>query len=242
MSEHEAEPEPPAEENDTRRILPADWGIAEIGLGILYALGLVLVGTIAVGVFDPELESDAALAGAQAAFALGLIGAALLVAGRTPGPRLERLGLGGISGRTVKIALAGWGVYLLLAAAIAPLLQPEQDEIARQLDDVAGTIAIIVAGLLIVVAAPLSEEIFFRGFVFAGLRNSVPFWAAALVSAAFWGALHLTGGNIGVVVQLTVFGVVLAYLYERSGSLWAPMIAHAINNGIAYTLLVTDVI
>ena len=90
--------------------------------------------------------------------------------------------------------------------------------------------------------APLSEELFFRGFMFSGLRRSIPLWPAALVSALVWGALHLGGGNIGVVVQLSIFGVILAWLYERSGTLWAPIIAHTINNSIAFTLLVTDVI
>ena len=43
-------------------------------------------------------------------------------------------------------------------------------------------------------------------------------------------------------IQLSVFGVILAWLYERSGTLWAPIIAHTINNTIAFVLLVTDVI
>lgn len=228
----------------------ATWTVSTVGLGIITALFVVLVGTIVVAGFDPDLESQAATAAAQAVFALALIGTAVFFAGRDVDPdgesgaatALARLGLGPLGGRTFRLALAGWGAYLLLAAAISPLLSPEQDGIARELDDVVGTIAVIVAGLLIVVAAPLSEEIFFRGFVFAGLRNSVPFWAAALVSAGFWGSLHLAGGNIGVVVQLALFGLVLAWLYERSGSLWAPVIAHTINNAIAYTLLVTNVI
>lgn len=244
-------PEPEGS-SDREDGVPATWNVATVGLGIVTALGLILVGTIVVGAFDPTLETQAGTAAAQAVFALALIGTAVFFAGRGgEGERPEdrgsrsavaRLGIAGIDGRVIRLAVLGWGAYLLLAAAIAPLLQPEQDGIARELDDVSGTLAIIIAGILIVIAAPLSEEIFFRGFIFGGLRNSVPFWAAAIVSSAIWGSLHLTGGNIGVVVQLTVFGLVLAWLYERSGSLWTPLIAHTINNAIAYTLLVTEVI
>ena len=45
-----------------------------------------------------------------------------------------------------------------------------------------------------------------------------------------------------VAIQLAVFGVILAWLYERTGMLWAPVLAHAINNTIAFVLLVTDVL
>ena len=93
---------------------------------------------------------------------------------------------------------------------------------------------------LIVIVAPVSEEVFFRGFMFAGLRRSMPLWIAAVISAVVWGSLHLTGGNVGVAIQLAVFGVILAYLYERSGSLWAPIMAHGLNNAIAFLYLVTN--
>jgi membrane protease YdiL (CAAX protease family) len=40
-----------------------------------------------------------------------------------------------------------------------------------------------------------------------------------------------------VVVQLTVFGLALAWLYERTGSLWPPMALHVLNNALAFAVL-----
>ena len=76
--------------------------------------------------------------------------------------------------------------------------------------------------------------------MFASLRRAMSLWPAALIAAVVWGSLHLSGGNIGVAIQLAVFGVILALLYERSGTLWAPITAHMLNNTIAFILLIND--
>jgi uncharacterized protein len=39
--------------------------------------------------------------------------------------------------------------------------------------------------------------------------------------------------------MLSVLGMLLAWLYERTGSLWAPITLHAVNNALAFTVLVT---
>ena len=63
---------------------------------------------------------------------------------------------------------------------------------------------------------------------------------AALVSAGIWGIFHYTGPESwGVVLQLAVFGVALGWLYERTGSLYPTISVHALNNAIAFTILMT---
>jgi membrane protease YdiL (CAAX protease family) len=92
--------------------------------------------------------------------------------------------------------------------------------------------------LLIIVAAPISEEIFFRGLMFTGLRRRLSLWPAAAITAILWAALHYTGPeSIGVVPQLAVLGLLLAWLYEYTGSLWPPILMHAVNNGLAFAIL-----
>ena len=81
------------------------------------------------------------------------------------------------------------------------------------------------------------EELFFRGFMFAGLRNRMSLWPAAAISSILWASLHLSGGNLGVVAILAVFGLFLAWLYERSGTIWAGSSPHGLNNAIAVTYL-----
>lgn len=227
-------------------LLPeAGWRAPSVALGVLIAAAVLVFGTIPIAIADPELESTAANDLAQLVVALALVGTALGFALRDRGGELREalrsLGLKAIAWRGVGAAIVAWLIYLIIAAVLSPLLQPEQEDVTRSLGvEEESVIPLIAAGLLIVVAAPLAEEIFFRGFMYTGLRRSMPIMFASLISALVWGALHLSGGNIGVAAQLAIFGIVLAALYERTGTLWAPIIAHTINNSIAFTILVVD--
>ncbi len=224
------------------------WGGGMVALGVLIAAGAMLTGTIIVAIFDPQLDSPAARNAAQLAVALSLIGTALGFAFFDARGKLKQafgeLGLGPrVALGALGLAVLAWVAYIVMAGILTPLLQPDQKDVTRELGtnkDELGSVA--VAAFLIVIAAPLSEELFFRGFMFGGLRRSMSIWPAAVISAVVWGSLHLGAGNIGVAVQLAVFGVILAWLYERSGTLWAPVFAHVINNTIAFVLLVTDTV
>lgn len=84
--------------------------------------------------------------------------------------------------------------------------------------------------LLAVVLTPVIEEMFFRGFVFAGLRQRYSLPTAAVVSAVLFAIGHL---QWTLFVPLVVAGYLLADLYERSNSLWPPMVIHAMVNTFA---------
>jgi membrane protease YdiL (CAAX protease family) len=107
---------------------------------------------------------------------------------------------------------------------------PEQDDIAGDF----GPIGIQI--LLIVFLAPFAEEICFRGMVFGGLRTRLPMWAAALGAGLFFGMLHYTTGP-SAVPSLVVLGVIFAVIYEKTGSLWPPIIMHVVNNAFALAVL-----
>jgi membrane protease YdiL (CAAX protease family) len=225
---------------------PAGWSGLSIVIGLPIAAAAMIVGTILVAIFDPSFDTTAGREAAQLVVGLSLAGTALGFALTDAGGDLRaafgRLGLGTrITLAALGLAGLAWLMYILAAAVLTPLLSPDQQDVTEELGtDKSSALSLVVAGLLIVVVAPLSEEMFFRGFMFAGLRRSMPLWPAALIAAVVWGALHLSGGNIGVAIQLSVFGVILAWLYERSGTLWAPIAAHALNNTIAFVLLVSD--
>jgi membrane protease YdiL (CAAX protease family) len=121
---------------------------------------------------------------------------------------------------------------------IALLLAPEQDDVTQELGYGESNVADVVIGFFIIGVAPITEELFFRGFMFAGMRKRLPFAAAAAISAGIWGLFHFTGaGTWGVVLQLAVFGIVLSWLYERTGSIWPCVAVHAFNNAIAFAIL-----
>jgi membrane protease YdiL (CAAX protease family) len=139
-----------------------------------------------------------------------------------------------------KVALT-YLIYLAFTFTLIRLAgEPEQTDIADKLGFHEGTLAAIAVGLAIVVLAPLTEETFFRGFFFGGLRSRLPFPAAALISAALFGAVHGADVNLIAAVQLAGFGLGLAWLYEETGSIWPSISLHMLNNAVAFTLLVTS--
>ncbi|MBI3742067.1 MAG: CPBP family intramembrane metalloprotease, partial [Chloroflexi bacterium] len=85
------------------------------------------------------------------------------------------------------------------------------------------------------VAAPIAEEIFFRGFMYGGLRAHVGIIPALLISATIFTALHFT---LELFIPIFILGIFLAWLYEKSGSLVPGMLLHSANNSIAILALV----
>ena len=81
---------------------------------------------------------------------------------------------------------------------------------------------------LVSITAGICEEVFFRGFATAYLMSllGAPFWVAAIGSSILFGLAHMYQGPKGILKTGTV-GLIMALLYGLTGSLWAPMIAHA---------------
>ena len=223
--------------------LPANgWSPTTVGLAVLFAVLVIFTGTAIVLAFDPDANTTAAKVAGQAVVAFGLsgtaLGFALLDTGGKFGEALDRFGLRRLPRDLFRLAVGALVVYLILQFALALVVSPDQDDVRDELG-LTGTSAgtIVLTYLLVVFGAAFGEELFFRGIVFAGLRKSMPLWSAAAISSVLWGMLHITGGNLGVVAILVVFGFFLAWLYERTGSIWAGIIAHGLNNAIAVTFL-----
>jgi membrane protease YdiL (CAAX protease family) len=167
----------------------------------------------------------------QIATALGflLVPMALAAMRGAKGPREIFARLGVQAFRPSALKWMGLTVVLYLAFNIfysAVITEPHQQDIAK------GFGAIPIQILLIVVAAPVSEEICFRGMLFGGLREKLPRIAAALLCGLIFGALHALTG-ITAVPPLIVFGFLLALLYERTGSILPGMLLHMLNNIVA---------
>lgn len=239
----EPPPPPPGAEPGAPEATPGSlpavgWGPAQTLVGIAILLASLLVEVSVIAAFDPDLESLGAKLGLQAMLALTLLAVAFFAAdpGELTAP--GQLGMRRSLIPPVKPAILTYLVYVGCAILIALLIHPEQDDVTEELGYGESDLANVATGVLIVGVAPLTEEIFFRGFMFAGLRRRLPFVAAAAVSAGLWGLFHFTGpGTWGVVAQLAVFGIALSWLYERTGSIWPPIAVHAVNNAIAFSIL-----
>lgn len=137
------------------------------------------------------------------------------------------------SARGLNPILLLWGVILILASSVVlePLMQllPEVPNVYGR-----GFWTLMT----VMVMAPLFEETIFRGVLLESVRARYGAVAALLIPAVMFGVIHI---HPALVLNATVMGLVLGFIYLRSDSLWSTIILHAINNGIAYLLLLCGV-
>lgn len=85
----------------------------------------------------------------------------------------------------------------------------------------------IVPLMLAGVIVPIGEEVFFRGFAYPAIRNRIGVWPAIIVTGIAFALLHF---DLFGLLALTAAGIALSFLYERTGSIWATIIAHGVWN------------
>jgi membrane protease YdiL (CAAX protease family) len=134
------------------------------------------------------------------------------------------------------VAGLGWGVLawigstivlFLVSELLARIGRPPPVGPAEQAIAMVNPWLVTVA---IVVFAPIAEELFFRGIVFnAWLREAGRIWAY-VGSAALFAAIHL---SLESLLPIFLLGLALAWVYQRTGNLLAPITMHATVNGIS---------
>jgi len=92
--------------------------------------------------------------------------------------------------------------------------------------------ALLIFFLTASVAAPVFEEIMFRGFLLPSLTRYLPVWGAILASSLLFAIAHL---SLSEVLPLATLGVVLGFVYSRSRNLLSSILLHSLWN--AGTLL-----
>jgi membrane protease YdiL (CAAX protease family) len=150
------------------------------------------------------------------------------LAPRRIGPEAVASGLGLAVAIVLVMAVNAVGVTLQLA------LGGEAPRIAHPLLEsiAAGPSPLLLAGLFAsaLVAAPIFEEIIFRGLLQTALLELLGWehrWRVVLCAAAAFAAVHVTLVPWYVMPGLFVLGVILGWLYERTGSLWPCFVVHA---------------
>jgi membrane protease YdiL (CAAX protease family) len=222
-------------EQQPQRFPYSNWGPWVAVLGVFLALGTGVVMGIPAAIIGSEPDGDLTTfgnVGVQLATVIGFLLVPMAIAAQrgaaTIREVLRRLGVRRFKPSTaLKWTAAAIGTYLLFAFLYSSLVTvPEQEDIA----DGFGPIPIQI--LLIVIAAPISEEICFRGMLYGGLRERLPRVAAALLAGLIFGGLHALTG-VTAVPPLIFFGFVLALLYERTGSIVPCILLHMLNNSVA---------
>ncbi|HXF54820.1 MAG TPA: CPBP family intramembrane glutamic endopeptidase [Hyphomicrobiaceae bacterium] len=94
-----------------------------------------------------------------------------------------------------------------------------------------------LAAIVIGIGAPFSEELLFRGFLQSALaRSRIGYFGASLVTTMGWTALHAGYSGTGL-LEVFLIGLLLSWLLWRTGTLWVPIICHAVHNSTLLALL-----
>jgi membrane protease YdiL (CAAX protease family) len=88
---------------------------------------------------------------------------------------------------------------------------------------------ILFLTIFVAMLGPIIEEIFFRGFLYSALRKHFGVLSGVLVSAVLFSMLHT---NIASFIPIMILGALMAFLYETTGSLIAPIVVHIFHNSI----------
>jgi membrane protease YdiL (CAAX protease family) len=130
------------------------------------------------------------------------------------------------------LALFGVAILIELGQSAIGFVPPEDAIIiGPEAGDLAAYLTWLVSACLI---APVSEEFFFRGYAFYAFNKRYGLLVGLFVSALGFSAIH---GSIYSLLPIFAAGVGLALAYHWSGSLVPPMVAHAVNNLIAVTMM-----
>ena len=89
--------------------------------------------------------------------------------------------------------------------------------------------------LLLVIVAPVIEEVIFRGFLFGALKKTgVPFWLNAVLVSVVFAAAHL---QLNVAINVFVLSMIMCIVREVQGSIWGTILMHMLKNGLAFYIL-----
>jgi len=151
--------------------------------------------------------------------------------------------IGKDTGAFLMVTAAGFGIYYLcnlVLNSLILLLAPDfanlnDGNIAQQ---ISGNVPIMFIGTAILV--PVAEELLHRGLVFGSLYGRNPY-IAYIFSAILFSAIHILGyvmvyplpHLLLAFLQYLPAGLVLAWAYRKSGSIFSPILIHATVNALA---------
>lgn len=138
----------------------------------------------------------------------------------------------------------GWVTLAVVVIAIVNLLWL-QDLLGFKAPDSLGitlhgsTFGLLTAGFVLCLSAPVVEEIFFRGFFYRALRNTMSVPRAAVIAGILFGLIHALAYPLDTLPPRMVFGVIACLLYERTGSLLPGIALHCLIDAGGFEAAVT---
>ncbi len=147
------------------------------------------------------------------------------------------------------LAIKGYGFYIFISLIISIFViysglkipgYQIQEPILRFFGET--NLDFLIAGLLIIIIAPILEELFFRGFLLGTLSNRVGIFYGSILSALIFALLH---GQFKSIIPIFILGLIINYLVIKSKNLTPAIIFHILNNLIAFTfhlLIIKEII
>ncbi|PIQ84051.1 MAG: hypothetical protein COV75_04235, partial [Candidatus Omnitrophica bacterium CG11_big_fil_rev_8_21_14_0_20_63_9] len=137
------------------------------------------------------------------------------------------------------VAAFPWLVLLLVAIVEVVRLtgwKPPEEPIAQLIFQEGRPLVLAMTMVLACVIGPIAEELLFRGVLYAAVRKRTSWVIAMLVSGALFALIHTN--PLGF-IPIMGLGCLLAYLYERTGSLAGPLLVHIVHNTLLMSLAMT---
>ncbi len=260
MEELEGQP------TDSNRLTDVPWSIADIALAAAVTIGIfilvvvaLVIGSIGIIGTDALLSLDStnvadmiALLQSEGLLNVWLL---LLLAGMLVGEagmplgawlfgmRKYRCGWQSLGFRSFKV----WRGLSLSAAVVAlgilisylyelllggAEIQASNDMYTALTDSGFGIATVAITAVIV---APFAEEVFFRGFLFTGINKRWGYSWGVIASGALFAVAHLGSGGL---VPIFILGMLLAWLYIKTGSLWPCIFAHFAYNSLALLFMV----
>ena len=142
--------------------------------------------------------------------------------------------------RDAGYAVLGYGGYFFLTLAFVGIVQViwrefPYDQVQQVgFDGLSIPLHYVLAFIALVIIAPVAEELLFRGYFYGMIRKHIGFISSTLITSLIFALVHFQW-NVGV--DVFALSLVLCYLREHTGALWASIGLHMIKNAIAFSLL-----
>lgn len=157
---------------------------------------------------------------------------------------LKSIGLRKPKANDITKGLIGFAVFyavLIISLAILSVFFPGLNDTQQDIgfNNLSGSGGRILALISLVLLPPLAEEVLARGYLFSGLRARLSFIRAGLITSLLFSFAHLQLGDgsapvWGAAVATFVLSLVLVYLRESTGAIYAGICVHLLNNLIAF--------
>ena len=111
--------------------------------------------------------------------------------------------------------------------------ETEQD-VVKMIKEAGSGLVFFLLALVACVGAPISEEVVFRGYLYPVVKRFTNIPVSIVFTGLLFAAIH---GNLAALLPLFILGMLLAAVYEWTGSLWTPIAVHAMFNTMQVAIM-----